>query len=634
MASKRKKFLYKFEEQCIKILKKKDLFFDEKRDELDKHFKNHGSIGRNQRHSIEQRLFSEYKEYLYDSIAVHFDLNTFLKPDELLKFIDFLGEEILNPKFNNIKKKLKVYQEFKKTESRNGISKEVIENVLENFYQYAPARRLNRKVIYNAGPTNSGKTYGAVQDLIKSESGCYLAPLRLLAWEKYEELSPHHVTALITGEEANRPDNYTHSSSTIEMANFNKKYQVAIIDEIQMIGDLNRGWSWTKSLMNIQADKVYLCGDASAIPLVKKICELCGDELEIVNHERKTTLSFIDKPVQESEIEKGDAIVVFSRREALLKKSHFENLGFNVSIIYGMMTPEVRKEQAQLFLDGKTDIVISTDAIGMGLNLPIRRVIFSTIVKYYDKQEHVITSSEIKQIAGRAGRFGLYEEGFFGVLDQKYNNKWNFKKELSKNQITQEIKSDNKFMLDTVKNALIQTLAPIKTAIVGPDYETLEILNKTLTKDKFETMSVLEFLYFFKQIKTNELFCKSEFKDLVTQAEMVHYDLKYNHKKDHLLVEDVFKFVVAPVMLNKEEHTIEFQKLCTNFFANIVSSHKSPSKLSDLDSNELDLKCIELFQWLSNQFESGFNFDKDKLVKDKKTLIDSINHILIQDIKS
>jgi ATP-dependent RNA helicase SUPV3L1/SUV3 len=95
-----------------------------------------------------------------------------------------------------------------------------------------------------------------------------------------------------------------------------------------------------------------------------------------------------------------------------------ENLGYKVSIVYGRLSPEVRREQARKFDHGETDIMVSTDAIAMGMNLPVRRIVFSTLSKFINSKEHFISESEIKQIAGRAGRFGRFPEGKVNCLQK------------------------------------------------------------------------------------------------------------------------------------------------------------------------------------------------------------------------
>ncbi len=108
---------------------------------------------------------------------------------------------------------------------------------------------------------------------------------------------------------------------------------------------------------------------------------------------------------------KGDALVCFSRKKVLETASKLQTKGISVSMIYGSMPPETRKKQIQRFIDGETTIVVATDAIGMGLNLPIRRIVFLENDKFDGTRRRMLTSQEVKQIAGRAGRKGLYEIG-------------------------------------------------------------------------------------------------------------------------------------------------------------------------------------------------------------------------------
>jgi ATP-dependent RNA helicase SUPV3L1/SUV3 len=114
----------------------------------------------------------------------------------------------------------------------------------------------------------------------------------------------------------------------------------------------------------------------------------------------------------------GDAVVAFSRREVLQLRDQISAAGHPVSVIYGALPPEVRRREAERFATGQSHIMVATDAIGMGLNLPIRRVLFSTLKKFDGVSDRVLDASEVHQIAGRAGRFGIHEEGFVGVLTQ------------------------------------------------------------------------------------------------------------------------------------------------------------------------------------------------------------------------
>jgi ATP-dependent RNA helicase SUPV3L1/SUV3 len=262
------------------------------------------------------------------------------------------------------------------------------------------------------GPTNSGKTYHAINALCESKSGCYLAPLRLLASELYDTMNEKGVkTTLLTGEEVVETDGATHYSSTIEMAKLNEEFDCCVIDEIQMIADPQRGWAWTRALVDLNSPEIHLCGDPSVLERVKEILTLTGDTLEIKEYNRMTELQIMDKQITLSSLSKSDALICFSRRNALKYKADLEQLGFKVSIVYGRLSPEVRREQARKFDEGETDIMVSTDAIAMGMNLPVKRIVFSTLSKFINSKEFVITPSEIKQIAGRAGRYKRFPHG-------------------------------------------------------------------------------------------------------------------------------------------------------------------------------------------------------------------------------
>jgi ATP-dependent RNA helicase SUPV3L1/SUV3 len=284
---------------------------------------------------------------------------------------------------------------------------------------YTIARSLKRKFILNLGPTNSGKTYQAFEKLKNYSSGCYLAPLRLLAQEGQIEIKKRGLPcSLQTGEEIIVEENAQFTSSTIEMANYDAPMNIAVIDEVQLLKDPQRGFAWINAVLGIPAEYVVCCGSTEIKDLLKVLINYCGDEIiEENEYTRKVPLTFTNKPVSFKKVEKGDAIIAFSRKDVLSYRDFFIDKGRTVSVIYGNLSPEVRRQQSELFSNGTNDIVIATDAIGMGLNLPIRRVIFSTIVKYDGIEERELTYSEIKQISGRAGRYGIYDEGFVGFVN-------------------------------------------------------------------------------------------------------------------------------------------------------------------------------------------------------------------------
>jgi len=299
------------------------------------------------------------------------------------------------------------------------------------FHHYAQrfrlARQLNRQHHFYLGPTNSGKTYHALNALIEAKTGVYLAPLRLLAMEVRDRLVQAGVPCnLITGEERIVMEGAQHTASTIEMMHSTKAVDVAVIDEIQMLQDPDRGQAWTAALIGVPAKQVFICGSNAVTAICTGALDVLEEAYDISYLERKTPLIFEEnsicgarysKPKLKQQLKKGDAIVVFSRKDVLTLAARFRNWGYQVANIYGALSPEVRRHESERFLSGEAQILVATDAIGMGLNLPIRRVIFANIHKFDGIAPRMLNATEVRQIAGRAGRYGVYETGYVNVLE-------------------------------------------------------------------------------------------------------------------------------------------------------------------------------------------------------------------------
>lgn len=313
---------------------------------------------------------------------------------------------------------------------------------------YPNTRSHPRRWVLHLGPTNSGKTHHAMEAMLGAPTGLYLAPLRLMALEGFDRLvAAGKPCSLFTGEERkswlpekaelantliqensehSTPDTQkksakqvetTHVSATIE-AGFDdsRVFDVAIIDEAQMVLDRDRGWAWAQALVGLCAREIHVCAAPEAGPVLQRLAERLGIEVEVVQHTRLTPLAERAQPVALNELEQGDALVVFSRRQLMGYRSWLRSKGKSVAVIYGDLGPEVRRAEAERFRSGDAKILVATDAIGMGLNLPIRRVIFADTEKFDGDQRRALGPSEWKQVAGRAGRFGLYEKGFYGRL--------------------------------------------------------------------------------------------------------------------------------------------------------------------------------------------------------------------------
>ena len=265
------------------------------------------------------------------------------------------------------------------------------------------ARTLKRKVTAWLGPTNSGKTYQAIQALAKAGSGMYLGPLRLLALEQRDRLVEMGCAcSLITGEEREETS-ATHSARTVEMTDFAEHFEVCVLDEMQLAFDRDRGWAWVAAYCGAAADHLIITGPDSVEPVVRRLAALCGDEVEIKHLSRQGTLQY-ETVLDWRQIPPRSAVIGFSRAMVLELKAMFESQGLKVSVIYGGLSPEVRRAEARRFRSGEADIVVATDAIGLGLNLPLDRVIFYEVDKFDGETNRPLSHGELMQIAGRAGR--------------------------------------------------------------------------------------------------------------------------------------------------------------------------------------------------------------------------------------
>lgn len=291
---------------------------------------------------------------------------------------------------------------------------------------YPSARAINRKIIFHSGPTNSGKTYHAMERFLNAKSGVYCGPLKLLATEVFTKSNQKGTPCdLVTGEERkfaiNSESPSSHVACTVEMTSLTTPYEVAIIDEIQQIRDQQRGWAWTRALLGLIAEEVHVCGEPGTIELLRRLCESTGEEIETRSYDRLTSLTIEDSAlVTLDNVQPGDCIVCFSKNDIYSVSREIEARGKEVAVIYGTLPPGTKLAQAAKFNDPNNSckVMVATDAIGMGLNLSIRRIVFFSLVKPTmnekgEREMDVISVSQALQIAGRAGRFGTqWENGF------------------------------------------------------------------------------------------------------------------------------------------------------------------------------------------------------------------------------
>jgi ATP-dependent RNA helicase SUPV3L1/SUV3 len=325
------------------------------------------------------------------------------------------------------REKTKKEKQEEKTQKLIKKTSEVIDPITQEIYSMW-FNNNSTEYIINVGPTNSGKTHKAVDELMKSGDGVYLSPLRLLAFENYEKINElGYPCDLFTGEDK-VINGSSLSSRTTEMMDYKNEYDVVILDECFLIGDVNRGKSWLKVILEAKCRKMYLITSNEGLYILEEILTKLNRRYTINQFTRLTPLTFSDKKYNIKKIKPKTVFITFSRVDVLLQKATLEEKGHNVSVLYGNLPPEVKKQQIKKFINGETDVCVSTDVIGMGVNLPCDNVCFLNNRKFDGVEVRELTSTEIKQIGGRAGRYGFSEEGTiycYGFSSSSFIKKFN-----------------------------------------------------------------------------------------------------------------------------------------------------------------------------------------------------------------
>jgi len=270
------------------------------------------------------------------------------------------------------------------------------------------------RVVAYLGPTNSGKTYQAMQELIQNGRGVYAAPLRMLAREAYGKLSQElgaDQVGLRTGEESINQDAPIMCVTT-EMAPM--RGELLVLDEVHWAADSTRGWAWSRLLAGADYKQMVLLGSGDVLPMLQACF---GEHLQLSVHERLGPLEWIGD-VRTDQLQAGDAVIAYSRRSVLhAAKEIAEQYGAKrVSLLYGAMPLASRIDELERLRSGEADILVATDVLGHGMNLPLRRVLFSETEKWDGEKLRSLDPWEAGQVAGRAGRYGIYPGGEVGVL--------------------------------------------------------------------------------------------------------------------------------------------------------------------------------------------------------------------------
>ena len=317
----------------------------------------------------------------------------------------------------------------------------------------------NKRITAVLGPTNTGKTHLAVETMLEYESGIIGFPLRLLAREIFDkcvEKIGKEKVALITGEEKIIPKSPKYYICTVESMPQDIFVDFVAIDEIQMCVDHERGHIFTDRLLNSRGEKLTMFLGSHTM---KHIIESLDDKVDFVSRERYSKLTYSGyKKI--SRLNPKTALIAFSVDDVYAIGELVRRQKGGAAVIMGSLSPKTRNAQVKLYQSGDANFLVATDAIGMGINMDISTISFTSIKKFDGKKTRRLNLSEISQIAGRAGRH--INDGNFGITGQCENFSPNEIEKIEKHEL-------NKINLIYWRNSDL-------------DFTNLDNLNKSLEK--------------------------------------------------------------------------------------------------------------------------------------------------------
>ena len=274
------------------------------------------------------------------------------------------------------------------------------------------ASNKNSNLFAILGPTNTGKTYLAFERLLAYQSGIFGFALRLLARENYDKaikIVGVEKVALMTGEEKILPSNPKYFFCTVESMPTNFEVECVAIDEVQLSSDYERGHIFTDRIINFRGSiETILLGSLTVKNILKKLLP----NIKIQTRNRFSKLSF-SKKHNISKLKPRSAVIAFSVNKVYEIAETLRFLKGGTAVVLGSLSPRTRNAQVEIYENESVDYLVATDAIGMGLNLNIDHVIFSSLKKHDGRYNRNLNPAEIGQIAGRAGRF--QHDGTFGL---------------------------------------------------------------------------------------------------------------------------------------------------------------------------------------------------------------------------
>lgn len=324
----------------------------------------------------------------------------------------------------------------------------------------------DRHVILNT-PTGSGKSLVALgahfKALCEGGTSFYTSPIKALASEKFfslcDDLGPENV-GMQTGDAAINPDAPIICCTAEVLMNRalrqggDLKADFVVMDEFHYYGDPDRGVAWQIPLITLPQTRFILMSATlgNTAPISERLEKDTGVEVSLVySDERPVPLDYEyrETPLHETIEDLRQAgkapiyVVNFTQRDCAdlaqsltsvkligreereqirehIKTVRFDTpygkdvrrfLTFGVGIHHAGLLPKYRLLVEQLAQQGLLKVICGTDTLGVGVNIPIRTVLFTKLAKYDGQKTSILRVRDFKQIAGRAGRKGFDDNG-------------------------------------------------------------------------------------------------------------------------------------------------------------------------------------------------------------------------------
>ncbi len=487
-------------------------------------------------------------------------------PETYAEFRESLDAAAETPARGRRRRRRRSPRRRKKRDAQSKLRSRLIDAFPKWRYPY----RDQQQIYLHIGAPNSGKTHDALGALKEAGSGWYLAPLRLLAYEIFDRLNAEGVAcSLLTGEEYIPVEGAKLTAATIEMFNPAKSGDCVIVDEAQMLADADRGWAWTRAMMESAAPEMHIIGPPTARGLIEVLAAAAEIPCEVLEHQRLAPIAVSEQHHTLETLPPYTILVAFSRQAVLELKMKLERLGRAVSVVYGSLPPEVRRRQADRFAEGETEICVATDAVGMGLNLPADVVCFYDTEKFDGKNDRVLYPSEVQQIGGRAGRFGLSKTGL--------------------------ISATSKPQLQTIRELYAQEPPTLTFARVAPTVDDLRLIPGNLA-EQLGQWAVLESI-------PQELRAVITTADLVERIELAK--MLADDEIERLGLANALQLVNAPARKTTRIYWLDCAHMILEGYQ-IPLPPVSPAPIdnsADLEATEMSIACADIYLWLSRRGE-------------------------------